>query len=316
LRIDLLQSGLPVTESPGLDTTDPRFDEIATLVQDGRYIEAANQCETIIAEGVYDIRLICYFLYGYWLEQGLASLVSVIDCLNYVLLENWQAIGPIKRREQVVQNSLAWIFRQILKTIQHEEKKNTPQWQEWQSSFSAEDAEKILEASEAFRLSVNQQLESSVDSLPDYGKVMNWFRQLQKIVYIPPEPEPEQPTTAEDIAPAKQENNTAVATIPKSEELSIELSYPMALLLKKLAAFEHLVQDENFSRAALLADDINQSLASFDPLIYFPKTFETFVRLQALKYEELSPYESYQGSPQWQAMQHWLKTDIDSFMNN
>ena len=321
MRIDLLQRSLPITENPGIESKDPRFDEVATLVQDGKYIEAAVQCESILLTGVYDIRLICYFLYGYWLEQGLASLTTVIDCLNYVILENWQAIGPVKKREQVVQNSLGWIFRQMLKKIQYEEKKNSVQWQEWQTSFKADDVGKILEASEAFRLSINQQLENSVEenveAVPECSKIENWLRGLQRLVYHPTEPVQEEAEQLENKAVATQASNQSFpVTAAQNEGLNIEVSYPMVLLLKKLAAFESLLEKDKFQQAALIAEDINQTLAAFDPLVYFPKTFGGFVRLQALNFEELSVYEDYKGSPQWQAMQDWLKTDIDSFMNN
>lgn len=317
MRIDLLQSSLPITENPGIDSKDPRFDEVATLIQDGKYREAAVQCESILLTGVYDIRLICYFLYGYWLEQGLASLATVIDCLNYVILENWQAIGPVTKKQQVVQNSLGWIFRQMLKKIQYEEKKNTAQWQEWQTSFNADDVGKILEASEAFRLSINQQLENNVEVVPECSKIENWLKGLQRLVYHPPEPEQEEAKEQENKAVVTQASNLNLsATLSKNDEMNIEVSYPMTLLLKKLAAFELLLEKQKFQQAALVAEDINQTLTSFDPLVYFPKTFGKFVKLQALSFEELSAYEDYKGSPQWQAMQDWLKTDIDSFMND
>ena len=129
MKIELLQGSLPVTENPGLDSTDPRFDEIATLVQGGQYAEAAKLSETILAEGIYDIRLMCYFLYGYWLELDLLSLLEVMNCLNHIILENWQAVGPVKKREKFFQTSFNWLFRQVLKKIQYEEKKKTALWQ-------------------------------------------------------------------------------------------------------------------------------------------------------------------------------------------
>jgi hypothetical protein len=89
----------------------------------------------------------------------------------------------------------------------------------------------------------------------------------------------------------------------------------MALLLKKLAAFERVVQDNRFVEAALLAGDINESINNFDPKLYFPKLFESFVRLQALNFEALSTSAQQSEEQQWQAMQEWLKVDIDSFIN-
>lgn len=318
MKIELLQGSLPVTENPGLDSSDPRFDEIATLVQGGQYAEAAKLSETILAEGIYDIRLMCYFLYGYWLELDLLSLLDVMNCLNHIILENWQAVGPVKKREKFFQTSFNWLFRQVLKKIQYEEKKKTALWQQWKSSINIDDVEKILAASDVFQANLGNRLENNAEAVLElWFKIAIWLRALQRVLVLPEEPVP-----IESPEPQQAEENTAesVTAIPmttfKSDAPNIEVSYPMELLLKKLAAFEWLLQNQNFSRAALVAEDINQTLGAFDPLVYFPKTFGTFVRLQALNFEELSVYEEHQGSPQWQAMQHWLKTDIDSFMNN
>ena len=90
---------------------------------------------------------------------------------------------------------------------------------------------------------------------------------------------------------------------------------PPNLLLKKLAAFERLLEEGKFPKAALMAEDINQTVSNFDPKLYFPKVFETFIRLQALNYEELS--SAYQQDERhWQMMQDWLKVDIDSFVKS
>jgi hypothetical protein len=49
MNIELIQGTLEVSESPGLETTDPRFSDIATLVQEGNYEEAVPG-EAILAE--------------------------------------------------------------------------------------------------------------------------------------------------------------------------------------------------------------------------------------------------------------------------
>ncbi|PPD28451.1 MAG: hypothetical protein CTY21_13130, partial [Methylomonas sp.] len=74
------------------------------------------------------------------------------------------------------------------------------------------------------------------------------------------------------------------------------------------------IAENKFPQAALLAEDINHTLATFDPKLYFPKLFETFVRLQVINFEALTAYADLQEDPQWQAMQEWLKVDLDSFI--
>lgn len=314
MNIDLLQGSLPVSENPGLDSTDPRFDEIATLVMAGKELEAANLSATIIGEGAYDIRLICYLVYGYWLEQGLASLLDVINSLNNVISENWEAVGPVNKREKNFQNSLGWMFRQLLKKLQYEESKNSPLWQQWQSTVTADELEDILEAGETFQRAISQQLTDDAGPVLDlWSKITQWLKALQRLVYRPPEPEP---VEAKETAVDATETSNTVATGSKTGGLEIEVSYQMNLLLEKLAAFEQLLEQEKFPRAALVADDINLIVANFDPKLYFPKAFKTFARLNALNFAELSVYSEQRDAPEWQAMQEWYKVDLDSFINS
>ena len=55
MNIELLQGTLLVVKTPGLKSTDPRFDIISTLVVEGNYIEAAEKSENIIVDEIYDI---------------------------------------------------------------------------------------------------------------------------------------------------------------------------------------------------------------------------------------------------------------------
>jgi hypothetical protein len=313
MRIELLQGSLPVAENPGLDSNDLRFDEIATLVQAGDYPAAARASEALLAENAYDIRLICYFLYGHWLEQGPASLGEALEALGNAVFENWEAVGPAAKREKKVGLSLNWLFKQVLKTLQYEESKQSPAWQAWLAGVSSDDLEPALESLEAFRRGIGQRLGDDAGPVLDItGKIQEWLRNFQRLVYKPPEPEAVEPEPeAEETAAAAASRRTEAGP---GSGIGVEGSHHMDLLLRKLAAFQRLIEEEKFPRAALVADDINQTLANFDPKLYFPRVFASFVRLQALNIGELLNYAEQRDSPEWQAMQEWFKVDIDSFV--
>lgn len=315
MRIELLQGNLPVSGNHELNASDFRFDEIATLVQAGHYEKAASLSEEIFVDKIYDIRIICYFLYGYWLEQGLLSLDEVICTLNQIILKNWETISPVSKREKNTQSSLNWLFQQVLKKSQFEERRNTVLWQHWQASIHIEDVDKLLESSETFRLNIKDQIQdSNVDSVI---KVEIWLRAFQRLLNHSPALEQVESVKLEapEINTIEVKNIVSVPAVI-NDSMKIEFSHHMQLFLKKLAAFEYLLQEQNFPKAAVVADDINQTLANFDPTVYFPKTFETFAKLKVLNFEKLSLYENQRGSPQWQAMQAWLKIDVDGFKNN
>ena len=316
MNIEILQGQLKIVDTFNFDSTDPRLDEIATLAQASDFIEAAKLSEAVLVTGIYDIRLICYFLYGYWQEQGVISLIEVVDCLNNIIVKNWEAIGPVNKREKVFEKSLEWMLKQVLKKIQYEEAKNTDLWQDWKSDINTVHIDQILQTGEILRLSLNHQLEDRAGTLIDlWSKIEEWLRTFQQLEFQLSEPEAEiLDDLAIEVAIPDQLVDTPVTAL-KTTALALESSYHMDLLLKKLAAFERLLEDGNFPKAALIAHDINQTVSNFDPKLYFPTVFETFIRMQALNYQELSV--AYQGNEQhWQMMQDWLKVDIDSFVKS
>src|SRR5579872_4187859 len=94
LSISLLTGTLTPTENPGLDTLDPRFQEVASLVEAGDIAKAAEQTQAMLQEGIVDIRVISYFLYGVFLESAFAGLPDVFKALTLIFGPNWNAIGP------------------------------------------------------------------------------------------------------------------------------------------------------------------------------------------------------------------------------
>jgi hypothetical protein len=317
MNIELLQGQFKVVENSSFDSTDPRLDDIATLAQAGEYTEAARLSEDILAAGIYDVRLICYFLYGYWQEQGLVKLIEVVDCLNNIIVKNWDALGPINKREKFFEKSLEWLLKQILKKIQYEESKNTALWQEWKTDINADQINQILQLGDVLRLSLNHQFEDKAGSLIDlWSKIEQWLRVFQQLEcqLIEVEAQTLGDLSIDETIPAEIINTPVKAL--KNSGLVFESSYHMDLLLKKLAAFERLIEEEKFPKAALMAEDINQTVSDFDPKLYFPKVFETFVRLQALNFEELATFTYQRDEQHWQMMQDWLKVDIDSFVKS
>jgi hypothetical protein len=309
VRIELLQGSLAVAENPGMDSTDPRFDDISTLVQAGDYAAAAKASEAVLAEQIYDIRLICYFVYGHWVEQGPVSLGEVFSALSNALFENWEAIGPVAKREKKVELSLNWLFKQTLKALQYEETKQSSAWKGWIDTLNSDDIQPALESLEAFRRGLSRQMEDAAGSVLDItGKLQEWLRNFQRLVYKPePEPEPE-PEAAPEPGAA-----SAAPTVGGIQGQQVEGSFHLSLLLQKLEAFERLIEQEKFSLAALVADDINATLGNFDPKLFFPKLFRRFALLQVMNIGRLSPYGQFRETIEWQAMQELLKVDIDAF---
>ena len=150
----LLGQTLEVSEQAGLESFDPRFTDIATLVQKGDYLAAAERSGALLEQGIYDIRIIGYFAYGVFLEQGFSGFASIFEALTWTMANNWEAIGPVRRRETHVLNSLKWLFSQLIKKLNYEENKKAETWNAWIEETDTELVQTAIDALVAFQKQV------------------------------------------------------------------------------------------------------------------------------------------------------------------
>jgi len=333
MNIDLINQTLEVTENPGLDIFDPRFSDITTLVQNGDYLGAAGQAEEILTENIYDIRIIGYFLYGVFFERGVGVLVVIFQTLSGLLEENWEAIGPVKKREKHVQTSVNWFMKMLLKKLQYEEQKKSSDWNQWVDAVSSDEIQEILDACDTLRRTLGKSLEDAAGPILDgLMKVKDWLSSFQKVVYREPEPEPEpepegepEPDTVSALEPESEISKSGPADQVGLIDTNImskgagkahyaEGSYYLKMLLKKLEAFELLIREEKFPGAAIVADDINNIIAHFDPKMYFPRLFSKFSLLMALNIGELASFNDHKKTLEWQTLEELYKVDLDAFI--
>ncbi len=324
---ELFPFPLEVTENPGLETIDPRLDEIITLVQDGNYESAAAQSAGILEEETYDIRIIGYYLYGHFLDQGVGALGEIFDCLAEILRENLEAVGPVRNREKQFQTILNWLMKQLVKKLQYEESRDSGLYQGWVEQVSSDQVQEALDAADALRRALGPALEDAAGPVLDgLMKSGEWLSAFQRLVYREPEAEEEEPDPEEDWAEeepemeaAQQQKVRKAGTLSLSlgggEGAGVEGSHHLKELMRKLEAFDLLISADNYTGAALVADDINGIIAGFDPRLYFPKLFAGFTLQYVKNIGELVAYDEYKGGIEWQAMQELYKVDLEGFVN-
>jgi hypothetical protein len=323
MDIELLQGTLEVSENPGLETIDPRLSDIATLVMEGNYEEAAAQSDAILKERTYDIRIIGYFLYGHFIEQGVGAMADIYLCLANLLRDNLEAIGPVRNREKHIQTILNWMMKQLIKKLQYEEGKKSNLYEGWISEVSSDQVQEALDAADELRRTLGPVLEDAAGPVFDgLMKVNDWLTAFHRLVYREPEPEHEEETEDWGEEEAEEKRQEAGRKEPyvsisrlDEDEISVEGSYHLKLLIRKLEAFDRLISAEKYSSAALIADDINGIVANFDPKVYFPRLFTRFSLQLAANINELTAFEEHKNSVEWQAMQELYKVDLESFVN-
>jgi cell division protein FtsN len=165
-------SGIEISKSAGFDFTGPREDQIISMVESGNYVEAASLSEAMLLDGIFDMRLVCYFLYGYWLDKGLVSLADVLNSLNSIISKNTDVSSSLTTLNNIFEKSLYWLFRQLSKTIQREEHKNTLLWQNWQTNITENGVNNILKAGESLSVVIGyQDYDNREDLIALWGKI-------------------------------------------------------------------------------------------------------------------------------------------------
>ena len=321
MNIELITGSLAVSDAPGLATVDPRFTDIATLVQDGKYDEAGRLSQEVLAEEVYDIRVIGYFAYGHFLETGVGGLKELVPALAQLLTDNFEALGPVRNREKHTQTAFNWLMKQLSKKLSYEQDKKGDLWERWLAEVSSEDVQDILTATDALRRALSMVLEEKAGQVLDgLSKVNEWLNHFQMLVYKEPEPELEPEPDVEEVADEEAEasrSESASAGSFSSYGASMEVNGSPALtvLMEKMAAFDVLITQGKTSRAALVADDINAIIEDFDPRVYFPQLFANFTLKYVTHINALSAFKGHKESLEWKAMQELYKVDLASFVD-
>ncbi len=312
MDIEILKGELEINENPGLATTDPRLSDISTLVQAGDFQQSALQSREILTEKIYDIRIIGYYLYGHFAESGLAALEEIFTCLAEILRKNIAALGPARNREKHIKNTLSWLFKTISNNLVYETEKRTEIYSQWQASITPEQVQNILESGSGLQEAIAM-LEVSSDITDVFTKILEWVQVFQNVVHQEQrwDEEEQQLEVAEETVPQKE----AAKTLNDNFTIEgIEGSYHMKLLMRKLDAFDRLVEADKLALAAIVADDINNSISNFDPKLYFPGLFTRFYVQFAKNLNSLISYVQFKNSAAWATLQELYKVDIESFI--
>jgi len=324
MDLELLKSPLELKENPGLQTTDARLSDVATLVQEGDYLEAANQSREILQEKIYDIRIIGYFLYGHYAECGLPALGEILFCLESLIGNDLEAIGPERNRAKQFKNTLGWLVKILANNLDYEEGQRSATYSDWQSTLSADRVDAMMDAIDRLVVTTEMALEDGAgvsDGLIKLKKWLSSFRDTLAVEAVPEQYEaepgiPEESEMAEEsVAVAPMQTRQTAREDAEAESIKgLEGSFHMKQLIIKLDAFNRLITSGKLVSAAVVADDINSIIANFDPRLYLPGLFVKYAMQTASNINSLVAYSQYRQSPAWTALQELYKVDIESFV--
>jgi len=132
------------------------------------------------------------------------------------------------------------------------------------------------------------------------------------------------PEAAHDLAAAP--DSVRVSDSARARDRSVPATGPdapvavgspaLAVLQAKLRGFQELVARGELAKAAVVASDIRQTLADFDPIEYFPSLFAGYFKVLHQIIDELAPYLERAGDPSWDALNSYYRADMRAFFED
>ncbi|MFT3765632.1 MAG: type VI secretion system protein IglI family protein [Minicystis sp.] len=308
---------LAVADEPGLDALDPRFNAITSLASRGQYSPAADQVEALFDEGIYDIRLISIYLLQAFREAGIIGLGDVLAVVDGLLGESFEAVGPVKKREETFDRRVAWLFGEITDTLEYHATKQTPEWSILRADVTADTLEAISTAVAPITEQVTARRMSH--AARGLARLEGWLAKHMGALVGPVEApvaasvDMTAPPSAAAAAPSPGAPAGDSPDVAR-REISLVVSHRFLELTRKLRAFEALVQKRQFRKAALVADDLQHLIENFDPRSYFPEVFADFSAQLSENIGPLAEHWEERESIAWKALGQFYQTDLERFV--
>ncbi|WP_375759410.1 type VI secretion system protein IglI family protein [Corallococcus exercitus] len=320
---------VPLDESEG---PDPRLEAITGLVAKSEYADAARAAAVLLREGVRDVRLVGPYLFGHFFADGMKALPVLFRSLKRTLTENWDFFGPVEKKLVFADTGLRWLLKMMGKHLEHHSRLKDAQWQAWNAPGNREPMEEALALGDPLiaALAILQK-SACMDAMRTLLGALR--SHAQGVPFLPPPEEPK-PAAPELAAAAPDEDDEEEEDDDEGEEEearpaprkkaaraespdagpSVPMSPALAQLVRKLSAFEALVEREDYAKASVIAVDVLATVERFDPRVYLPQLFSGFFNGLAQHADAIEPMLHNTETLSFRAMDQLYRVDLDAFL--
>ncbi|WP_223631779.1 type VI secretion system protein IglI family protein [Corallococcus sp. EGB] len=312
---------------------DPRLEAITGLVARSEYADAARAAAALLREGVRDVRIVGPYLFGHFAADGMKALPSVFRSLKRTLTENWDFFGPVEKKLVFADTGLRWLLKMMGKHLEHHSRLKDAQWQTWSAPGNREPMEEALAMGDPLiaALAILQK-SACMDAMRTLLGALR--AHAQAVPFLPPPEEPKPADAApelaaapdddeeddeageeeEEVRPARAKAKKAAHAEAHDEGPRVPMSPALAQLVRKLSAFEALVEREDYTKASVIAVDVLATVERFDPRVYLPQLFSGFFNGLAQHAEAIEPMLHNTETLSFRAMDQLYRVDLDAFL--
>lgn len=310
---------------------DPRLEAITGLVAKSEYADAARAATGLLRQGVRDVRLVGPYLFGHFFADGMKALPVLFRSLKRTLTENWDFFGPVEKKLVFADTGLRWLLKMMGKHLEHHSRLKDAQWQTWSAPGNREPMEEALALGDPLiaALAILQK-SACMDAMRTLLGALRAHAQAVPFLPPPEEPKPAAPepelTAApddaeeeddegeeeEEVRPARRKK--AARQEEQDSGPSVPMSPALAQLVRKLSAFEALLEREDYTKASVIAVDVLATVERFDPRVYLPQLFSGFFNGLAQHAEAIEPMLHNTETLSFRAMDQLYRVDLDAFL--
>lgn len=312
--VELLKKSIDTSKAIKEKQIDQQlFDKIVNLIENEEVTKAQKPIKEALKEQILDIRLICFFLYGDFLERGLSSFIETLPILQNLIEEKWELLQPEKSRDKHTQTSLYWLFTHIINKLKYCEKllqrgTKHPIWKKCEGETTPEQYQKLAQEIKNFSVFFEKKWPES----QTIERIAHLLKRVQDLKKLFSKPVVE---TEAEIEPLDTKKEPVLKEeTPTAPTLRWEGSNALKILCEKLKTFETLIEKEEFNKAAICAQSISSEIETFNPVTYLPEIFSTFYSLYAKHANSIAKYEQEKESLQRKLLESLFKADMKSFV--
>lgn len=127
----LLDGRLAASREPEDASSAIRIAHVAQLADRGEHAAAAQEAAGLIAAGIPDVRVIGFYLFGSFLQRGIAYLPALLGRVAALVADDLAALRPGRRKHQVVNSATAWLFEHVSTQLVFHSRHRDATWEAW-----------------------------------------------------------------------------------------------------------------------------------------------------------------------------------------
>jgi hypothetical protein len=304
-----------VDESKPLISLDAESEHLVNLrdLVDGQNFKAVAELnESLVEQGILDIRFLTYSVYSELSEDKLSGFSLLFENILKIF-SVWENVGPEKRRDKYAKSSLVWLFKQIILDLKTLEFEKNDKLDFWFSLVSFDELSDIRTKIASTRSVFSNQLDANTSDavLAPITELLDWLKKYESKL---PKVEVISESIQEETVIEESTDKAITAHGNGSGNLVISGGVHLEELQRKVDVFASVLAKGEILKAAIIVNDINGLLESFDARKYLPWIFGPYFTELSQHVNQVADYSDSSGTPQWLALTDLYTADLDLFL--